>query len=86
MRHIFLILLSFFLTSCNQKTENHCKNLNQFDWLIGQWKNKTNDFYFNEKWWKTKGNDLKGEAFILVGFDTVFQENMLIEKVKDSVF
>lgn len=82
MKNVFLVFTIFAFFSC----KNESKTISKFDWLLGNWENKTNGKYFSENWQKTNSSDYKGLSYILVGKDTVFKENVLIENKNDSVF
>lgn len=86
-----LILLS---TSCknNEKTQvndasikQSYAKIEQLQWLVGNWTNRTTDQQSYENWIKKNDSTLIAHSYTMVLKDTVFQENMVIQQKIDSV-
>jgi hypothetical protein len=61
-------------------------SLTQFDWLIGDWVNTTDEFEFYESWKKDSDNLYIGESFMTIEGDTVFSEFVDLELNKNEIF
>lgn len=81
MKRLFFLLLVIPLISC----ENKKPQIDQVEWLVGQWKrvNDNNDFQSYEFWKKSSPTSLKGIGFSLKGTDTTFVERLTLE-VRDG--
>ncbi|HRG02090.1 MAG TPA: DUF6265 family protein [Bacteroidia bacterium] len=91
MKKTILILFScLLLFSCNTKPSleeesDMCKDyspnaIEQANWFIGSWQNRSNDGLFKEVWKYMNDSLYKGESYILQNNDTVFYESIDIEK------
>ena len=61
-------------------------SLTQFDWLVGDWQNITDEFEFYESWKQDSDNLFKGESFMTIEGDTVFSEFVDLELNKNEIF
>lgn len=72
-----------------EKTELSIKAFDQIEkanWLVGEWGNTSKEGVLTEQWSKENDSILKGKGFLVVGKDTVFSENIIIEQKGDSLF
>jgi hypothetical protein len=73
-----------------KKTDSQKKEetvtLSQFDWLIGDWENITDEFEFYESWKKSSDNLFIGESLMKIDGDTVFSEFVDLELDKNEIF
>jgi hypothetical protein len=85
----FLVLFSCATGSKDKmdaEKNNETVSLKQFDWLIGDWQNITDEFEFYESWEKNGNNLFKGESFMTIEGDTVFSEFVDLELDKGEIF
>lgn len=87
-----IVLLSFMivLVSCknkNQRVEQRntisgkkYNQIEQLQWLVGNWANITIDQQSYENWTRLNDSTLSSYAYTTVLNDTVFQENMIIQQ------
>ena len=77
VKYLFLlVVLGTFSSISAQNSDN-----DQFNWLIGNWKGNHNDGVFYESWVRTDNNALVGKAYNVVKSDTLFKEQILIQKI-----
>ncbi len=79
MKKLFLLALLMGL-NFGALAQNE-KELNQFDWLLGQWKGETEQGIFYEQWEETDHNTLMGLGSFVKAGDTLFQEKLRIQKI-----
>lgn len=60
--------------------------IQQLNWLIGSWENKTELEQSYETWTKENDSTLLGHSFTLIGTDTVFAEKVTLKQIGDEVF
>jgi hypothetical protein len=82
MQKIVSLLLSALLFSCSAPKNN----VEDFDWLQGQWIGASGEMKLFENWEPLKDNALKGEGGGYVGADTAFCEAIKIEQRGDTLF
>lgn len=63
----------------NLPKERKVAKLLDFEWLTGQWQDKTNGHHSMENWQWIDAQNLRGEGIVLHKRDTIFRETMLIE-------
>lgn len=86
---VLLTIISIVLFSCKKEITLEAKNydkINQLTWLLGEWKNTTTESDFTEKWTQKTDSSYTGKSYVLVGKDTVFNENVVLEQRNDSLF
>jgi hypothetical protein len=76
----FIISLCFFLSACSFNNKEHRNEIDNLEWLIGDWKNISNEMEMYESWEMESDTVFYGESFVLVNSDTVFFETMLLEQ------
>ncbi len=98
MKNTLLYILAFAIAStvisCNDSNENDSKeNKNQIvnelenvDWLIGEWANHSDDGVFTETWTKENDSLFVGTSFFIVDADTIFSENITLEQHGPELF
>ena len=74
---VILLLLIFGSTSAVAQTNE----MDQFQWLVGNWKGAQNDGTFFESWTKIDDNTMEGFGCQVVKSDTLFKEYLQIHKV-----
>lgn len=92
----FIIIIAIFgaMISCDSSTESESSEnntqtyseLEQTNWLIGEWANHSDDGIFTETWVKENDSLLVGTSFFIVGVDTVFSENITLEQHGSELF
>lgn len=78
MRRLALLSL-LFLSACSQPTTELP------EWLLGEWQMREGVLLTFEKW-EMEDNRMIGMGFTMDGVDTVFLEEMMIEKRGDSLY
>lgn len=97
MKKINYLVVILFATatflSCKKENKANiiapAKNYSQItkaSWLLGEWENQTKESAFHENWVKKNDSSFMAKSFVLVGKDTVFNEDVLLEQKKDSLF
>lgn len=76
-----ILLLIMLHMSCknNSRFENNRKQyvtLDQANWLLGKWKNQTDDGILTESWKKLNDSTFYGESYFVIAKDTVFAESI----------
>lgn len=87
--YALLTIISIVFFSCKKENKEEPKSyekIKQVDWLLGEWKNTTTASDFTEKWSQKTDSSFTGKSYVLVGKDTVFNENVLLEQRNDSLF
>lgn len=75
IRLIVVGIVIIFFASCSKET----KNLEQLNWLIGEWGNISEEREFYEIWYFENDSSFYGESYLTVKEDTVFHETMTLE-------
>ncbi len=90
MKKIILLLIVVFTISCKEKTNTKTnitsKNVENFDWLVGNWM-RTNEEQGKktyENWHKKGNNEYIGIGFTMQKKDTLSKENMQIVKTNNQ--
>jgi len=84
-------LYCVILLACLQLFNSACRNVNKpqgvesFMWLTGDWKS-TGDMNFNETWYKSDENQLKGKGFTIENGDTLITEQLMIFASDSGIF
>jgi Domain of unknown function (DUF6265) len=94
MRILFAILLiNTSLLSCKKEKKANIaapvKTYNQIskaNWFMGNWENLAKEGAFHENWIQKTDSSFSGKSFVLVGKDTVFSEDVILEQKNDSLF
>ncbi|MBT8296274.1 MAG: hypothetical protein KJO51_07645 [Gramella sp.] len=86
--HLILILALIFSTfeKENQTALQTEQKIENFEWLVGNWV-KMNDregFTTYEIWQKKSENEYLGKGYTLKGKDTVFEENLSLNKAEGN--
>lgn len=77
VKYLFLLVVLGTVSSISAQNSDN----DQFHWLIGNWKGNHNDGVFYESWVRTDNNALVGKAYNVVKSDTLFKEQILIQKI-----
>ena len=88
-----LFLVSFItICSCNrtsdvtiQKPEAK-RSIEKADWLIGEWQNISKEGIFTEVWIRKDDSTFSGISTFVIGKDTVLNELITLEEVKNELF
>jgi len=80
---ITVVFFSLFLFSCYKKENS---GIQQFDWLIGTWENRSAQNIVYETWIKANDSLLVGKSFSILKNDTSVFENITIEKRGNEIF
>jgi hypothetical protein len=86
---ISIVMLALLFVACKNETKEISKTYSQLEkanWFLGEWGNTTKESDFTENWIKKTDSSFTGKSFVLVGKDTVFNENVVLEQKKDSLF
>ena len=65
------------------ETEIVAKNfekINQLQWLLGSWTNRTDNKFSRETWSKQNDSTFSGFSYTVVDNDTVFAETMMLQQ------
>jgi len=93
MRKLIPLLCLFIFCSCtnsadktasNEKTNSATSRQGKFDWLLGDWK-RSNDAENRQtfEYWERDGKgEYRGTGITLEGRDTVFQEQMALQRIE----
>ena len=86
MRQFILFsLFSLLLFSCTTTSKN--EKIKASEWLIGQWKNTSEEGILTENWIKSNDSTLTAESFFIKGKDTLhFETIRLVEKKGELVY
>ena len=86
MRQYFLFLsVSLLLFSCTNNSKN--EKIKATEWLIGQWKNTSEEGILTENWTKPNDSTLTAGSFFIKEKDTLhFETIRLIEKEGDLMY
>ena len=60
--------------------------ISDFHWLLGSWKNPTENGFSYEKWEITGKKSLAANGYLIQGKDTIFIEKMELKQVRNKVF
>ncbi len=81
-RFFSLLAVSAVVISC----KNNSMEFEKINCLEGNWQNISDSSKFYENWKKINDSLFDGEAFVIAGNDTVFNEKMSIEKSGENIF
>ena len=73
------LLLVILLCNCNFSKNQKIKNLDELNWLLGEWEQRSKESLFVEKWSKTNDNKFSGNSYMIQNNDTVFTEQISLE-------
>lgn len=76
----FIFSLCFFLSACSDRNREHRNEIDNLEWLIGEWENISVESEFYEIWSKRNDTVFYGESYLLINKDTVFSEIMMLEQ------
>ncbi|MGD9978018.1 MAG: DUF6265 family protein [Bacteroidales bacterium] len=76
-----ILLYSSILLFATNKLIAQTDGIEQFQWLIGNWKSTQTDGVFLESWSKYDDNTMTGRAYNIVKSDTLFSELLQIHRV-----
>ena len=89
-KYLFLIFLPIILYSCKNNSEKEgsesivsnkkYEKIEQLEWLLGTWTNKSEDEFSQETWSKENDSTFTAFSFTQVGGETVFAETMALEQ------
>ena len=86
---ISIAILALVFAACKNETKEISKSYTQLkkaNWFLGNWGTTTKESDFTETWAQKNDSTFVGESYILVGKDTVFHENAVLEQRNDSLF
>jgi Domain of unknown function (DUF6265) len=87
MKKFILLSISLLVFSCGKKEESKKFPLiEKAQWFLGKWENHSKMGDFTESWEKLSDSTFIGKSIILIGKDTVFHENVVLEQKNDSLF
>jgi hypothetical protein len=85
--------LLVIIYSCNNKPETEQgtasvdrKKIEQLQWILGSWKNISDNSRLYERWAKDNDTSYSGESFMIVDKDTVFYEKISLQLKGDDLF
>lgn len=87
-----LFLFTILATACNTSDENQEKpalvynKLKQAEWILGNWKNISEDQVATETWSRLNDSVLSGSSLITIDKDTISSETIRIEQHGDTVY
>lgn len=70
----------------NQNLSSKKNLLEQANWFLGSWQNKSNRGDFYENWSRINDSLYQAESFVLVKKDTVFYEQVRLMQKNDSLY
>lgn len=80
----FFIAFFGFVVLCAW-TIKETNNINNAEWLIGTWENKTQRGIIYETWSKTNDTEFSGKSFIVKEQDTIVFENIRLVQEQDKL-
>lgn len=93
---LLLLCLPLMMNSCKNNSEidrselevsnNSFEKLNELQWLLGTWINKTDGKFSKENWIKDNDSTFSAFSYTEVGKDTVFAETMLLQQKEGNLF
>ena len=88
---ISVIALSLSAVSCLKKenADSATKTFAQIEkvnWLVGEWGNTSKEGILTETWTKQNDSILTGQAYFVIGKDTVHSESITLEQKGDDLF
>ena len=83
MNKLFFLIVLFILFSC-QKGKDKAKNVGQ-DWILGQWKNKSQEGILSESWKKVNDSVFDGESYFIKEKDTLHSEKMQLKQKDENL-
>lgn len=86
MKILLSALTCFLIISCKNNSDKKFDKIEKSKWLIGNWENKTKEFFSREVWNKKTDSSYVAESYILVEKDTVFYEKVDLVERNDSLF
>jgi hypothetical protein len=84
-----LFLISAIIFSCNSASEKKTSDyagLKKLDWLLGSWKNISDDGQLYEIWTKQNDSTYAGHGYMVANNDTVFSERISLEQRNSDLF
>lgn len=81
----FFIALVGFMVLCAW-TIKQTNDIENAEWLIGTWENKTSRGSIYETWSKTTDNEFSGKSYIVKEQDTIVFENIRLVQEQDGLF
>lgn len=100
MRNLILLcFVAVLLSSCKNDVDRENNDLlkspdneadkygqlNELQWLLGNWEHEDDGMISKEKWIKTNDDTYVGMSFRLLRSDTVFAEKMVLRKGNDGL-
>lgn len=86
MKILITVGIVLLLASCQTKSEKNFDKLEQMNWLIGQWENKTPEGRLTETWTKDNDSTFSGQAYFIVKEkDTVHSESIVLTQVDEDL-
>lgn len=79
-------LLLFVLTAIACLKLKEVSKIEDSDWLLGKWENKSDDGNLLEIWTKTNDSLFIGESYFIKGKDTLHSEKMKLKKEAENLF
>lgn len=81
MRRVKYSLILLLVLGTVSSVSAQSEDVEQFQWLVGNWKGNHNDGVFYESWEKADNNTFIGKAYNVVKSDTLFKEQIQIQKI-----
>jgi hypothetical protein len=83
MRSLLISIFLFFLiSSCTILYKSD--NFSELKWLEGEWISESKNGILTEKWRKVNNQLLVGNSYFINNLDTVYQEQIKIEKIREN--
>ncbi|WP_452225634.1 DUF6265 family protein [Lacinutrix chionoecetis] len=91
MKPLFLLPLLLLVIACKKDTKQVTtdiktyNNIEQLQWLVGNWTNITETEASYENWTKVNDSTLKAHSFTIIENDTVFAERVTLQQQEKQV-
>ena len=85
MKSKFYITCMSLIVFCSCTTQQS-NRINNAEWLLGTWENKTVNGSIYETWTKVGNKEFNGKSYIVKEKDTIIFETIQLLQVQDSLF
>jgi hypothetical protein len=86
MKALFLAFNILFLITQMSNSQVKDNSLEKFDWIIDNWIAGDENSITRERWTKESDTILRGKSYTIKSGDTVFSEQLSIEKRGDGIY
>jgi hypothetical protein len=86
MKNIFCGLSVILLMSCSGSSKKQFDQLNEMQWLIGNWENNLEEGILTEQWSKKNDSTFTGQSYYLKGKDTIHSEKMELTERDEELY